>query len=145
MNVPATASTAAAPVPAQARDTSALVDFNQFLNLFVSQLKHQDPLSPLNGEEFMAQTAQFSSVEQLVQLNQRMGNMMGELGLTGRATIAALIGRTVAARAEDGNGAEQDVFGRVVAVDCSDPADMILGLEDGTRVRFSTVTSINEV
>lgn len=145
MDISASTLTPSVSATPQARDTSALVDFNQFLNLFVSQLKHQDPLSPLNGEEFMAQTAQFSSVEQLVQLNRRMGDVMGELGLTGRATVATLIGRTVAARAENEDGVEEDVTGRVVSIDYSDSADMILGLENGTRVRFSTVTAINEV
>jgi flagellar basal-body rod modification protein FlgD len=40
-----------------------------FLRLLVTQLQNQNPMDPLEGHEFMAQLAQFSSVEQLVNLN----------------------------------------------------------------------------
>jgi flagellar basal-body rod modification protein FlgD len=39
---------------------------DQFLQILVTQLRHQDPLNPLSGEQFAAQLAQFSSLEQLV-------------------------------------------------------------------------------
>ncbi len=42
---------------------------DQFLQLLVTQLKHQDPLSPIANEDFLAQLAQFSSVEQLRDIN----------------------------------------------------------------------------
>lgn len=40
-----------------------------FLNLLVTQMRYQDPLDPMKGTEFAAQLAQFSSVEQLTNLN----------------------------------------------------------------------------
>jgi flagellar basal-body rod modification protein FlgD len=42
---------------------------DDFLKLLVSQLKNQDPLNPMDGKDMAAQLAQFSSVEQLQQLN----------------------------------------------------------------------------
>ncbi|HEY8470474.1 MAG TPA: flagellar hook capping FlgD N-terminal domain-containing protein [Longimicrobiales bacterium] len=45
---------------------------DEFLQLLVAQLRHQDPLSPMDGAEFTAQLAQFSSVEQLISLNERL-------------------------------------------------------------------------
>jgi flagellar basal-body rod modification protein FlgD len=39
---------------------------NQFLQLLVAQLKGQNPLDPLDGTQFVAQLAQFSSLEELV-------------------------------------------------------------------------------
>lgn len=43
-----------------------------FLNLLVSQMRNQDPLDPMKGTEFAAQLAQFSSLEQLTNLNTSM-------------------------------------------------------------------------
>jgi flagellar basal-body rod modification protein FlgD len=41
----------------------------EFLNLLVAQLQNQDPLSPMEGQEFASQLAQFSSVEQLTSID----------------------------------------------------------------------------
>lgn len=46
-----------------------------FLNLLVTQLKNQDPLSPQPNGEFLAQLAQFSSLEQLTQISQSIDNL----------------------------------------------------------------------
>ncbi len=44
------------------------VDKDAFLKLFMTQLAHQDPLSPMDNKDFIAQMAQFSSVEQLTNI-----------------------------------------------------------------------------
>ncbi len=46
---------------------------DEFLKLLVAQMSNQDPLAPQQGSEYVAQLAQFSSVEQLIQLNDRIG------------------------------------------------------------------------
>lgn len=46
---------------------------NEFLTLLVTQLKHQDPMDPSNPEEFAVNLAQFTQVEQLTQINQKLG------------------------------------------------------------------------
>ena len=39
---------------------------NMFMNLLVAQLKHQDPMAPQDGTQFVTQLAQFNSLEQLI-------------------------------------------------------------------------------
>lgn len=48
------------------------LDKNAFMKLLVSQLQHQDPMSPVANEDFVAQLATFSSLEQLEGLNQNV-------------------------------------------------------------------------
>jgi flagellar basal-body rod modification protein FlgD len=52
--------------------SSSTLDKNAFLKLMIAQLKNQDPLDPLDGTEYSAQLAQFSSLEQLTNLNDSM-------------------------------------------------------------------------
>ena len=42
---------------------------DEFLKMLVAQMQNQDPLSPMDGQQMAAQLAQFSSVEQLVEMN----------------------------------------------------------------------------
>lgn len=48
---------------------------DQFVKLLVTEMKNQDPLSPMDGKELAAQLAQFSSVEQLVNVNTKLDNL----------------------------------------------------------------------
>ena len=43
---------------------------NMFLTLLVAQLKNQDPLAPQDGTQFIAQLAQFNSLDQLIGIRQ---------------------------------------------------------------------------
>lgn len=53
------------------------MDKQAFLELLVTQLRHQDPMDPLKQEEYAAQLAQFSQVEQLTNLNEKLEQMYG--------------------------------------------------------------------
>lgn len=68
---------------------------DDFLKLLVTQLSHQNPLNPLDSSAFVAQLAQFSSLEQLAQINVRLDTIsMGQAGLIAGQSVT-LVGRTV--------------------------------------------------
>jgi flagellar basal-body rod modification protein FlgD len=58
-----------------------------FLQLLVTQLQHQDPLDPQDNSQFLAQLAQFSSLESLQTISDDMTALRGlfETGLSGLA------------------------------------------------------------
>lgn len=61
-------------IPAAAKKTNnSQVDKNEFMTLLVTQLKNQDPLNPMDSQQFAVQLAQFSQLEQLTQINQKLG------------------------------------------------------------------------
>ncbi len=78
---------------------------DDFLKLLVTQLRNQDPLSPLQPDQFAAQLAQFSSVEQLTQLNSAVDAQTQALSLVTMMSKtdfgASLIGRAVSAVGND--------------------------------------------
>lgn len=51
-------------------------DLNRFLNILVAQLKNQDPLDPLDANEFTSQLVQFASVEQQIYQNSNLEKML---------------------------------------------------------------------
>ncbi|NDC36770.1 MAG: hypothetical protein EBZ48_01825 [Proteobacteria bacterium] len=56
------------------KDTIGSTDF---MNLLVAQLKNQDPLNPMDNQQFAVQLAQFSQLEQLVSINDKVGKSGG--------------------------------------------------------------------
>jgi len=93
------ASTALGAISAIADTVSAKrndqLDRTDFLNLLVAQLQSQDPLNPMDGAQFSTQLAQFSSLEQLMSINQRLDKLVSGDGLSS-ADPVALLGREVA-------------------------------------------------
>lgn len=68
---------------------------NEFLKLMIAQLEHQDPLSPQEGGEFIAQLAQFSSVEGIENLNTSMNSAVTSFQSSQALQATSMIGRTV--------------------------------------------------
>ncbi len=69
------------------------VDFQNFLTLLTAQLRNQDPLDPSDSTEFVAQLAQFTSVEQLVNVNSKIDDLATALVAEGIDKYASWIGK----------------------------------------------------
>ena len=71
---------------------------DQFLNLFIAQLKNQDPLNPMDSTEFTSQLAQYSSVEQLYGMNSKLTDIENSLSSQNQqGDNLGYIGKTVKA------------------------------------------------
>ena len=90
MNVSAlgTATTAQNSAVGQAQT----VDYQAFLRLLVAQMKNQDPTSPMESTDYVAQLATFSQVEQSVQINNKLDSI---LQASTFAQAGDLIGREI--------------------------------------------------
>jgi flagellar basal-body rod modification protein FlgD len=62
-------------------DRKAQMGQDAFLQLLVTQLRHQDPTAPQENGEFIAQLATFSSLEQLTQIQNTLKAIGGALGV----------------------------------------------------------------
>jgi flagellar basal-body rod modification protein FlgD len=69
---------------------------DEFLRLLMAQLQNQNPLSPSDPSQFVAQLAQFSSVEQMSNVSGRLDQLLVAQGSAGRLSAAALVGREIA-------------------------------------------------
>lgn len=74
-----------------------------FLELMVTQLKNQDPFSPMENGDFIAQMAQFSSVTGLAELQQSFNKLANSLQSNQALQASSLVGRTVLVPSAVGN------------------------------------------
>ncbi|WP_337460733.1 flagellar hook capping FlgD N-terminal domain-containing protein [Jutongia sp.] len=85
------------------KKTGSALDKDDFLMLLVTQMKYQDPLEPESNTEYVAQLAQFSSLEQMQNLNSTATN----------TSAYTLVGKQVRIRETSETGAEKEVQGMV--------------------------------
>ena len=83
--------------PAYATESKSSMGKDAFLNLMIAQLKNQNPLEPMDGSDYSAQLAQFSSLEQLQNINQSLNTSIDANYLLAQSVnntmTAALIGK----------------------------------------------------
>ncbi|QBF25839.1 flagellar hook assembly protein FlgD [Pseudomonas tructae] len=71
-----------------------------FLQLLVTQMKHQNPLDPQDNSEFVAQLAQFSSLEGITSLNESVTAISGNYKSSQALQASSLVGRSVIAQTD---------------------------------------------
>jgi len=90
---PATANSS--PIYSNATSSEDVMGKEDFLTLLVAQLQNQDPMNPDDPTEFTAQLAQFSSLEQLFNLNESMDEMAVSQVESDRLGAIDLIGKDI--------------------------------------------------
>jgi len=120
-----------------ARDFKTELDKEAFLLLLVKQLANQDPLDPLGNEDFMGQLAQFSALEQSMNLNDSFTQFLSFQQLTQAST---LIGKQIIAFVDTPEG-YMPTSGEVDQVMMLE-GKVILHLTNGQEVALESVVSV---
>ena len=80
-----------ADVSSVSSTAASSLGLQDFVRVLTTQLTYQDPLKPMDNQEFMAQVAQFTALEQSQQINERLQQLIGNqaalqsVGLIGRS------------------------------------------------------------
>lgn len=108
---------------------------DQFLKILITQLKNQDPMQPMQDKEFIAQMAQFSSVEQLTNMASEMKSLRQSLGMA-----SGLIGKNISWSVTDSGGTVYENEGVVEAITFKDGKQY--ANVGGTQVLLEQLTKI---
>lgn len=112
---------------------------DDFLKLLITQLRYQDPLQPVDDKEFIAQLAQFSSLEQMQNLSTTMNTMMAsQQKLTALGQATNMIGKIVELHTHEG----KSLYGKVSGVQFMNGWPELV--VDGKTYDFTEIVSIFE-
>ncbi len=101
---------------------------DSFLTMLVAQLQNQDPLNPMEGSDFSAQLAQFSQLEQLINLNDSMEGLAKAYSENSEDDIVGYIGKQVTGNVDVMNIAEGSVSGGFYNL--GQPAEVMITVTD---------------
>jgi flagellar basal-body rod modification protein FlgD len=110
---------------------STSLNRDDFLKILITQLQHQDPTSPVEDKDFIAQMAQFSSLEQITNMSASFAKLSG---LLASSEASQVLGKTVEVR--DGDTLVRGVVDKVVRGD-----NPLVGVNGG-YYDFSQVESV---
>lgn len=134
------------------RKTSSTNDSNMFLNLMLQQLKNQDPTQPTDNTEWLSQLAQYSSLEQMTQMNSGLTNCMNyisamynDMAMNAEITqTLSMVGKEVTISIPDENDSTKttEVTGKVTEANFKDGTGKVK--VNGEYYSISNITSIRE-
>lgn len=129
--------------------TNKAMDKDMFMKILIAQLSNQDPTAPMEDKDFIAQMAQFSSLEQMQAIGKTMDTMVLNQHATALLSYSNLIGKNVSYEEEskttDASGAEQtttvEETASVVSVK-RDGLDIMAELSNGKQISVYELTQI---
>ena len=134
------------------RKTSSKNDSNMFLNLMLQQLKNQDPTQPTDNTEWLSQLAQYSSLEQMTQMNTGLTNCMNyisamynDMAMNAEITqTLSMVGKEVTITVPDEKDSTKttEITGKVTEANFKDGTGKVK--VNGEYYSISNITSIRE-
>jgi flagellar basal-body rod modification protein FlgD len=121
-----------------AGNPSAKIGIEDFLRILTTQLNYQDPLKPMDNTEFVAQLAQFTSLQENQQTNDKLDNL---LNIQSATQSVGLIGRTV-----DVNASGSSQTGTVAGLDFSSGSPQLtISISGGQQLTGVSLANISNV
>lgn len=134
----------------QRKTGSSSLGKDDFLKLLITQLANQDPTNPMQDREFISQMAQFSSLEQMTNMNTTMQKFIDSQQQNTLIAYNQFIGKEITwhrIKNSDDKNAEpiiEEGTGKVVSLQFKDN-NVYFILEDGRKLEPGNVSQINHV
>ncbi|HEO8419010.1 flagellar hook assembly protein FlgD [Niallia sp. FSL W8-0635] len=120
---------------------------DDFLKILITQLQNQDPSNPMDDKEFIAQMAQFSSLEQMQNLNSSMTNLISLQTQSNLISYGQFMGQEVnwskIETDEAGNSITSSGVGKVTSVAFTGDS-VEFTLDDGLKVTPANISSVSK-
>lgn len=121
------------PLQSQTDLSKASLSYDSFLKLLLQQLKSQDPTSPIDQKETLAQLASFSNVEQTIKLNQKLESMLDQQRIV---ESSSMIGKHVKSLTSNEEGT-------VLSIEILQ-GKMFANLDSGAKLQLTSDLRISE-
>jgi flagellar basal-body rod modification protein FlgD len=126
---------------------SNILGKDDFLKILITQLQNQDPTSPMQDREFIAQMASFSSLEQMTNMNQTMQQFLTFQTEASLLQQSQMIGKQVTYESEtvdeEGEKVLEEKEGTVKAV-LFEKGSVMLEMSDGSKITSFQVIKITD-
>jgi len=131
----------------QKRTASNTLGKDDFLKLLMTQLQNQDPSNPMEDTEFIAQMAQFSSLEQMTNLNNTFQKFITQQQQSQLISYNQFIGKNISwhklNELEDGTTEILEGTGKVASIQFKDESILFI-LDDGTKLEPGNISQVND-
>ena len=128
------------------------LDKDAFLSLLVTQMQYQDPLSPMDNTEYLAQLAQYSSLEQMTNVASKLGDVYSLVEnidssvLVGQ--LSGMIGKDIQWTSSDGKTFYEGTVSGVSVTDGQTSVIATMKAPDGsdlsTKVEIANITRVGK-
>jgi flagellar basal-body rod modification protein FlgD len=136
----ATPAPGSAPATGSGALTSLASNFQTFLSMLMTQLKNQDPTSPMDSNQFTSELVQFSSVEQQINTNTSLTQLIQLTQAGELMQSSAMVGKQVEVNASDLSLQNGHAAIRFTAP-AGEPALISVTTDTGVRVLYTSVAA----
>lgn len=128
-----------------ARTPSTNLGKDEFLKILMAQLQNQDPSNPMDDKQFISQMAQFSSLEQTMNMANSINNLVESQMISPVIKYSHMIGKEVSYRAVDEETGEkgEEISSQVVSVSQHE-GWAVLELKNGDKIYADAAIQVSD-